>query len=365
MASRQRRRFLAVVLFLVISALLVGLGVVVGSRLQSPEQLAALAEPPPPSPVQVEVEERLLESVVVLRASLTEVEAEGVSLPMGGGAVVTSVAKRGGETVRPGDLLLTVEGRPRIALQGDFPFYRDLVSGDEGPDVLQLEEALVELGYLEAADGEFDHGTQHALSALYDSVGFKPPGETVRQVSASKDELVVFPVLPVELTEVALEVGDDLTAVPGPHLITSSDVTLLEAETADTQVVGVLDQGMRLVAVDDLRGVDFEVEVASVETASESFRITFLVVGEAPDLAVGRSFRVEVPVATTGGPVTAVPVIALFTGPDGSTFVSTPRGDVEVRVGLVVDGWAEVEAVDGSLKPGDLVTVSSLVGDGS
>ncbi len=139
MASRQRRRLLVFMLFLVVSALLVGLGVVVGSRLQSPEQLAALAEPPPPSPVQVEVEERVLESVVVLRASLAEVEPEGVSLPLEGGSVVTSVAKSGGETVSLGDLLLTVEGRPRIALEGDFPFYRDLAPGDEGPDVLQLE----------------------------------------------------------------------------------------------------------------------------------------------------------------------------------------------------------------------------------
>ena len=48
---------------------------------------------------------------------------------------------------RAGDVLVEVTGRPVIALTGPLPAYRDLVVGDIGPDVAQLEQALAAIGF--------------------------------------------------------------------------------------------------------------------------------------------------------------------------------------------------------------------------
>jgi len=357
-ATPQRCRLVFLVGFLALSALLVVVGVVAGSRLRSPEELAALAEPPPPSPVLVAVEERTLVDSAVLRASVVEVEAEGIDLPLGGGSVVTSIALDPGAMVRAGDLLLSVEGRPRIAVIGDFPFYRDLARRDEGPDVAQLEANLVALGVLDEADDRFDRATQRGLAALYEAIGYEPPGGAWWRATADMDELVVFPDLPVRVQSVSFEVGDDLTQAVSPHLVISPQELVLEAIVDEADVIEALTPGRRLTAVDDVQGGHFDVEVVSATPGVDGTRVTFAILDGGVDPNLERSLRIDVPIADTGGPVLVVPVTALFTGPDGSTFVSTPEGEVEVGIGLVVEGWAEVEAVDGILEPGDLVSVT-------
>ena len=57
----------------------------------------------------------------------------------------------------------------------------------------------------------------------------------------------------------------------------------------------------------------------------------------------------------------AVPLAALTAGPGGESRVEVARNGttelVEVEVGLVAQGYAEVSAVNGSLAAGDLVVV--------
>ncbi len=354
-----RRRLIIIVAFLLGSFLLVGVGVLVGSRLKSPEDLAALAEPPPPSPVLVEVEQRILVDSAVIRAAVSEVQAEGIDLPTGGGTIVTSVDLDPGSRVMPGDLIVSVEGRPRIALTGGFPFYRDLARRDEGPDVAQLERNLVTLGLLHEADDHFDRATQRAVAALYESIGYDPPGGVWWRTTVDMDELVVFPDLPLRIQSVSFTVGDDLAQAPSPHLVIAPEELVLVATVDDPSILAALTPGRRLTAIDDVQGRRFEVQVAAVAPDGASSTVTFAILGESPDPSFERSLRIDVPITDSGGPVLAVPVTALFTAPDGSTLVSTPRGDVRVKVGLIVDGWAEVEAVDGDLSPGDLVSVGT------
>ncbi len=358
MSVTRRSRLVLLLGLLVLSALLIGVGVLVGAGLRSPEELAALATPPPPSPVFVEVEEQTLVDTAVLRASVAEVEAEGIDLPLGGGTIVTSIDLDVGQLIQPGELLVTVEGRPRIALEGEFPFYRDLARRDEGPDVAQLEANLVALGLLDEADDAFGRDTQRALAGLYDAVGYEPPGGTWWRAGVDMNELVVFPDLPVRVSSLTFGVGDDLARAPSPHLTTSPRELVLVSDVDDPKTVGALAPGTRLTAIDDVRGARFDVEVVRASPGSNGTRVVFAIEGEMADLDPERSVRIDVPIATTAGPVTVVPVTALFTRPDGSVAVSTPAGDVEVRVGLIVDGWAEVEGVDRALHPGDLVTVS-------
>ncbi len=59
---------------------------------------------------------------------------------------VTAIAEEGIE-IQSGDVLYRVDEVPTVALLGDTPAWRTMQVDDSGPDVLQLETALVDLGY--------------------------------------------------------------------------------------------------------------------------------------------------------------------------------------------------------------------------
>ena len=84
--------------------------------------------------------------------------------------VVTYVPKEG-TIINFGEVLFAVDNKPVILVEGATPFYRTLdLNSDAGPDVLQLEEALVFLGYAAedfVPDETFDETTSNMLNALY------------------------------------------------------------------------------------------------------------------------------------------------------------------------------------------------------
>lgn len=61
------------------------------------------------------------------------------------GTVTAAVAQ--GAVLERGDVLVDIDDQPVVVLYGDVPVWRNLRSGDEGPDVEQLETNLVALGY--------------------------------------------------------------------------------------------------------------------------------------------------------------------------------------------------------------------------
>jgi hypothetical protein len=80
---------------------------------------------------------------------------------------------------------LEVNGRPVIATTGAFPFYRDLVEGDAGPDVEQLQRFLESKGYRVGGLGSFGPQTAQAVRNLYKDIGYEP---VTREVSAAIEE---------------------------------------------------------------------------------------------------------------------------------------------------------------------------------
>jgi hypothetical protein len=84
-------------------------------------------------------------------------------------------------------------------------------------------------------------------------------------------------------------------------------------------------------------------------------------VDETPTPLAGFSLRLTIPVKSTGGAVTAVPVSALALAADGTSRVqvenSGQRRFVVVEPGLSADGFVAVTPVDASLEPGELVVV--------
>jgi hypothetical protein len=70
-----------------------------------------------------------------------------------------------------------------------------------------------------------------------------------------------------------------------------------------------------------------------------------------------------IPIESTKGAVTAVPVSAVSLAADGSSRVQVERNGkleyVVVEPGMVADGYVEVTPVNGELKPGQMVVVGT------
>lgn len=163
-----------------------GAGAAVGSRLRSPDEVAASAQPPAASAVTAPAQRRQLSSSIVTRGSIRFADPIPAALagPVGSSGatppapVVTTVVEQGTELVE-GDVALTVAGRPVFLLQGAVPMYRPIGPGDQGDDVRQLEEALKRLGHDPGAvDGKTDPALFKAVEAFYRATGHRAQGLT-------------------------------------------------------------------------------------------------------------------------------------------------------------------------------------------
>ena len=102
-----------------------------------------------------------------------------------------------GTVINYGQVLYAVDNKPVILLEGPTPFYRTLdLTSDDGPDIKQVEEGLISLGYAEegfVADEKFDEVTSSMLNKLY--IDYKietkseiTPSEQVA-INAKKNEI--------------------------------------------------------------------------------------------------------------------------------------------------------------------------------
>ncbi|HEX2054143.1 MAG TPA: peptidoglycan-binding protein [Actinomycetota bacterium] len=139
--------------------------------------------------------------------------------------VVTSVAEAKA-TVAPGGELFRVDFEPTVLLAGDVPAYRALdASSSDGPDIRQLEQALVDAGHGAGVtvDEDFTSGTAAAVARWEKALGrakpdgrvelgdviFQPGAVRVSSVEADKGTRVqtASTVLKVTPTTRVVEVG--------------------------------------------------------------------------------------------------------------------------------------------------------------
>ena len=169
-----------VVLTLALVAVVVaaGVGWSAGSRIKSPAQVAAEAEPPEPSLITVPVVRMVIANDVVTRGTVRFDEPESVSAPQLAqpelAPVVTWVPGVGDE-LPEGAVLFEIAGRPTFALQGDLPLFRTGAPGDRGEDIEQLQSALTRLGFDPGiVDGVYGPETEAAVRRFYESHGYEP-----------------------------------------------------------------------------------------------------------------------------------------------------------------------------------------------
>ncbi len=169
-----RRTVLGVVTIVAVLAAL--LGWVAGQRIQSPAQVAADTAPPEPSLITVPVESTELSVDVIVRGQLEFSDTESLAVQpttIDGTTIITRTMVEVGDDLNEGDVMIEVAGRPVFVLEGALPEYRSLIPTADGPDILQLEEALERLGLDPGAvDGEYTPATEEAVEALYLRAGY-------------------------------------------------------------------------------------------------------------------------------------------------------------------------------------------------
>ncbi|MFF0340038.1 peptidoglycan-binding protein [Kribbella sp. NPDC004875] len=83
----------------------------------------------------------------------------------------------GGQELRRGNTVYSIDNKPTTLLYGALPAYRRLAVGTEGDDVLQLEENLKAMGYSGfTVDDEYTDATAAAVEEWQDDLGLDETG---------------------------------------------------------------------------------------------------------------------------------------------------------------------------------------------
>jgi peptidoglycan hydrolase-like protein with peptidoglycan-binding domain len=151
-----------------------------------------------------------------------------------------------GDILVAGDVVYEVNTLPVVVLEGDLPQYRAFTSRmDDGPDVEQLEQALVDLGHDPdgdiTVDEEFTAATADAIERLQENIGAEQTG------SLQLGAVIFTPTAASYVAEVLVDMGDQVQ--PGqPILATSAPisgtVTSIAAEGS------IVDRGDILLTID-------------------------------------------------------------------------------------------------------------------
>jgi peptidoglycan hydrolase-like protein with peptidoglycan-binding domain len=182
-------------------------------------------------------------------------------------------------------------------------------------------------------------------------------------VKAPVDEIVFIPALPVRVEEVRVGSGD---AASGPVMTVTNNQLVIDSSLR-LEEARLVKPGMA-VAIDELdlgikaTGVVGRVADTPGTFGVDGFHIYMeILADETPTSLVGISLRLTIPIESTGGAVTVVPVSALSLTADGTSRVQVDnKGSLEfvvVEPGLSAGGYVEVAPVDGTLAPGQLVVV--------
>ena len=127
------------------------------------------------TPAQATVSEVTIDQTMPVAVS-----ARWEMAPLGVGAAagtLTTIDVADGDVVTAGQQLFTVDLRPILIAEGEVPAFRELRQNTAGMDVRQLQQMLVEAGYMTTApSGVFGAGTTTAVRNLQRSLGMVVDG---------------------------------------------------------------------------------------------------------------------------------------------------------------------------------------------
>jgi peptidoglycan hydrolase-like protein with peptidoglycan-binding domain len=177
------------------------------------------------------------------------------------------------------------------------------------------------------------------------------------------DEVVFLPSFPVRVEEIKARIGD---AASGPVITVTNNALAIDSSLPLAEAA-LVKPGLK-VTIDEpdlglqATGVISRVADTPGTDGADGYHIYFeVLVDETQVKLEGVSLRLTIPVESTGGAVTVVPISALFLAADGTSRVQVEKDGklkfVEVKPGLSADGFVEITPVDGNLSTGELVLV--------
>jgi hypothetical protein len=287
--------------------------------------------------------------------------------------VVTTVAAAG-TTVDIGGSLFSVDFEPTVVLAGAVPAYRALdVDATDGPDVQQLEQALVDLGHGAGVtiDEHFDSGTAAAVKRWEEALERAEPDGRVELGD------VAFASGPVRIGTIAADVGTRvqegssvLEATPTVHVVTMDlDATRSNELEPGTKVGLTMPDGVETTGTVATIGAEASDDGSDAEQGpiigpgGGGGGPTVPVTITLDDPSVADAFDtggVDVAIERSREDgATAVPVAALLALAEGGYAVELPGTGagrlVRVEVGTFADGWVGVTG-DG-IEPGVEIVV--------
>lgn len=400
--GRRRRALIAL---LAGSVVLTGAGVTAAVFIKSPAQAAADTGPPSASVLTAAVQKKVLSETVITRGKVAAsqriaVSGEGAGEKDAGRSVVTKVAVKEGQSLRMGQLLLEISGRPVFVLKGAIPAYRDLRSGSTGDDVAQLQQALADIGYATGSDraGTFGAGTEAAVNGFYRAHEFAPVTEQAAPVPAptevkdagtadaegdTGDSQAIATGVTVPLSEIAYvrtepAYAEDVSAQVGDEakkdLVSISAGALIVNGTVGPEVKGLVKSGQKVSIASEVTGARATGTVESIAAkptkptdgndpvSGDTYALKVKPSGRLPAGLAGEDVRLTITAASSQEAVLAVPTSAVSAGEDGQATVTVRRGGREQRVpvdtGMVADGYVQVTPEDhADLAVGDQVIV--------
>ncbi|CAM5460661.1 peptidoglycan-binding protein [Streptomyces atroolivaceus] len=383
--DRRRRALISV---LAGSVVLTGAGVAAAAFIKSPAQAAADTGPPPASVLTAAVEKKVLSETVITRGKVASsqritVSGEGAGGKDAGRSVVTKVAVKEGQSLRMGQLLLEISGRPVFVLKGAVPAYRDLGPGSTGDDVAQLQRALTEIGHGTGSDraGTFGTGTEQAVERFYRAHEFAPVTEQTGPPPATTevaggvgtagdddgdDVPAPAPRVTVPLSEIVYvrtgpAYAEDVSAQVGGEaktdLVSISAGELIVDGTVGPEVKGLVKPGQTVSIASEVTGARATGTIESVaakptkpkdgeQAGGDTYAMKVRPSGRLPADLAGEDVRLTITAASSQNEVLAVPTSAISSGEDGQTTVTVRRGQKERRVpvdtGMIADGYVQV-----------------------
>jgi hypothetical protein len=358
-------------------------GLAVARLIESPSQFSARWAAPAASIITGAARMRVLRNPVVLPGTVRSPKTVAVtaSAPYQS-LIVTQMPAKLGSRVRPGHVIIQIDGRPVILLHGTLPAYRDLHEGDSGPDVAELQAALARLGYaVYDESGYFGASTAYALLLLYENLGYAPPTyrPPVRKHEKSRPQPTAYlPMGEVSYVPATSAFVVEATAKAG-DAVTQGQV-VLKLATGNPYVTGMLTAGQAaqsrhgMSAMIGYPGVNAPAVVGTVSalpaystgSGATEYQVAVRTRRSLPQRLIGSRVRLTIFVPVTGGPVLSVPVTAVFASSAGHGAPSyvvriSARGlrkRVAVSTGPAAGGFVAVQAVTpGALAPGDHVLI--------
>lgn len=347
-------------------------GWVSAEEFQSPDQREADAQPPAPVPIMEPVTEGQLADAVVGRADIVQSNSAGLRpTEVPANATITSTNVAPGDVVSAGDVPAVINGRPLIALPGSFPYYRNLVVGDTGPDVTQLQQGLRAAGHpiRDRESGIFGSDTLRAVQNLYRSRGFAVITEVREPVPGPEPvapalmptvplvEVAIAPTLPATVGTVApvgSSVGGD-----NPVLTLHSGELVARASLPIGAALRIRAGMSATLRADD--GTELAATVASISEggggADANLTTVYLNgVNPLPINWAGTNVLVRIMIAELSEPALIVPTVAVSSLPDGTAYVTKPVNGRDRFERVLVNELGSVagESAVEPLKPGQL-----------